>query len=101
MKQDLKDFDCTVAKESPLTTFERLLQISNKEELTDGGAKRMRRLLLCCIVSMAGKGRNNVDADSDEIEELAKSVLDDHFSMRSKELVAACWVRLLSDLKAD
>jgi hypothetical protein len=99
MKQDLKDFELSKVLQRPLQSIEQLITIHKSSELTEGGDKRLHRLVLVCMLALAGKVTKEDDFLDDDIESKATAMLDDYLKMENKSLNAACWVQLLNEFE--
>lgn len=81
---------------NPLLLFDQLLGQCKLEELTHGQQKRIKKQILRCILSIAGLTDNALNCADDEVEDKAKESLDKHFEMHNKDIVTACYLRLMA-----
>ena len=80
--------------EHPIQTFDAMVLLCRTPKLYEGLQKRAKKLLLRCILILSG---TLTSSDDENVEELAKGALDHHSLLKNKKIVAACYLRLLSE----
>ena len=90
----LNDIDFT---KQPLQVFDSLLVESHKPDLLEATRRQIKKMLLVSILSEGGHANEIQDCQENEIEDKAKDILDEFHTIKNREHVAACFIRLLSE----
>jgi hypothetical protein len=85
----------------PIQAYDAMLALSRIPDLYEGIQKRTKKLLLRCIMRISGTVKSYKDCDDEAVEETARNALDHFALLENKVVVAACYLRLLTEDNCD
>jgi len=85
------------AIKDPLKTFDLAINLSKADGITPGDQKHYKKLILRCILFLGGRKDVAESVEDENVENCAKDALDKFQEMQNKEIIAACYMRLMAE----